>query len=123
MVKTIIFIGLLSLVVSFNSNAHDSDELDELEKEMQEIKHRLSELESLLNNPRNAPKAVISAEGWKSVSNWRKLTTDMSYDEVRKILGEPHRIDGGSVARWYYQNGSNAVFIGNQLHSWKEPRQ
>ena len=123
MVKTIIFIGLLSLAVSFNSNAHDSDELDELEKEMQEIKHRLSELKSLLNNPRNDQKAAISAEGWKSVTNWRKLTVGMDTSDVRQILGEPQRINGGKSTRWYYQNGGIITFWEGTVDHWREPRE
>jgi hypothetical protein len=66
---------------------------------------------------------VNPGEGWKSLSSWRKLRTDMGYDAVRNILGEPHRIDGGGVARWYFQNGGMAAFVSNQLQSWKEPRQ
>jgi hypothetical protein len=74
------------------------------------------------NRVSDADGIEITGEGWKSVSNWRKLKTDMEYDEVRMILGEPHRIDGGGVARWYYQNGGKATFIGDKLQSWEEPR-
>lgn len=64
----------------------------------------------------------VNKEGWKILNNWRKLTTNMGYDDVRKILGEPDRINGGSVARWYYKNGGEATFISNKLDSWKEPK-
>jgi hypothetical protein len=123
MVKTIIIIGLLSFAVPFNSYANDSDRIDQLEKEIQETKLRLLKLESLLSNPSNAQKPVTSGEGWKSIMNWRKLTTDMSTSDVQKILGEPHRVDGGTVAMWYYQNGGRIMFMSGKVSSWTEPYQ
>ena len=48
MVKRIIVIGLLSLVVAFNSYAQDSDRIDQLEKEIQELKLRVLKLESVV---------------------------------------------------------------------------
>lgn len=76
-----------------------------------------------INSEGDSDKTVVSDEGWKSVSNWRKLKSGMGYDEVRKILGEPHRIEGGIVARWSYQNGSKATFVSDELQSWEEPKQ
>lgn len=122
MVKIITIIVFLSTGIAFNSYAHDSDREAQLEEELQEIKGRISEIESMLGNNGEDQEIVNSGDGWKSVNNWRKLTTDMSYVEVRKILGEPQRIDGGSVAHWYYQNGAKATFIINKLNSWEEPR-
>lgn len=122
MVKTIAIIGFLSLAVAFNSYAHDSDRIDQLEKEIQETKHRLSKLESLLSSPSKAQEPVTSGEGWKSVKNWRTLTTDMSTSDVQKILGEPYRVDGGNIATWYYQNDGIVNFYKGKVHDWREPR-
>ena len=123
MVKTNIVIGFLSLAVAFNSYAHDSDRIDQLEKEILETKLRLLKLESLLGNPTNAQKPETSGEGWKSVTNWRKLTKDMSTREVQSILGEPYRLDGGTFATWYYQNGGRITFYEEKVFRWTEPRQ
>ena len=123
MIKTIAIIGFLSLAVAFSAHENDSDRIDKLEKELQETQLRLSKLESLLSNPSNGQELVTSGEGWKSVANWRKLTTDMSASDVRKILGEPYRIDGGGVARWYYKNGGVVVFFDGKAGQWSEPRQ
>ena len=122
MVKTII-IGFLSLAVAFNSNAQDSDRIDQLNKEIQEIKLRLSKLESLLSNPSKAQEVLTLGQGWKSVVSWRKLTTNRNYSDVKDILGEPHRVDGGSLASWYYQNGGRVVFFDGKVTQWTEPRQ
>jgi hypothetical protein len=123
MVKTIAIIAFLSLAVAFNSYANDSDRIDRLEKELQEIKVRLSNLESLLSNPSKAQEPTTSGEGWKSVRNWRKLTAGMGPSDVRNILGEPHRVDGGTVAVWFYQNGGEVSFIDDKVRRWREPRQ
>lgn len=125
MVRTISFIGFLSLAFSFNANAHDGDRVAQMEREIQEIKLRLSKLESLLSNPSNpsnAQEPATSDDGWKSVMNWRKLYKDMSTSDVRKILGEPHRVDGGNLANWHYQNGGRIVFFEGKVDHWNEPR-
>lgn len=122
MTKTITIIGFLLLAVAFNANAQDIDRTDQLEKEVREIKLRLSRLESLLSNPSKPLEHVISGDGWKSVMNWRMLTTDMDYTAVQKILGEPHKVDGGQTAFWYYQNGGEVIFMQGKVYQWREPR-
>lgn len=123
MVKKIIIIGFLSLAVAFNSYAHDIDRIDKLEKEILETKLRVLKLESLLSNPSNVQKPETLGEGWKSVTNWRKLTNGMSPNDVQKILGEPERIDGGTLAIWYYPNNGRTRFFNGKLDQWTEPRQ
>jgi len=110
MIRTIAIIGFLSLAVPFSSYANDSDRISQLEKELQEIKLRLAKLESLLSDPSKAQEVVASAEGWKSIVNWRKLRTGMDPSDVRKILGEPHRVKGGKFARWFYENDGMVHF-------------
>ena len=122
MVKTISFIGFLSLAFVFNAYAHDSDRINQLEKEIQDIKFRLSRLETFPGNKGKAQEPVTSSDGWRSVTNWRSLATDMGESDVRRILGEPDRIDGGGVAFWYYQNNGSVTFLSGKVRSWKEPR-
>jgi hypothetical protein len=121
MIKTITIIGILSLFIAFNSYADDSDRIDKLEKEVQELKLRISKLESLLINPGAAQEVVTSGDGWKSIANWRKLTTGMGPSDVRKILGEPQRVHGGNIAVWYYQNGGTVDFFLGKVDQWREP--
>ena len=121
MVKTIVIIGFLSLAVAFNAYAHDRVRIDQLEKELQETKLRLLKVESLLSNPGNAQKPLTSGEGWKLAMNWRKLANDMSTGDVRKILGEPHQVDGGALTTWYYQNGGKVMFVKEKVIRWTEP--
>ncbi len=98
MLRTISIFVFISLAFAFNANAQDGNRVAQMEREIREIKLRLSKLESLLSNPGNAQEPVTSPDGWKSVMNWRKLYKDMSASDVQKILGEPHRVDGGNLA-------------------------
>jgi hypothetical protein len=123
MVKTIAIFVYLSLAVAVNANANDSDRINQLEKEIQDIKFRLSRLETSPGNPTNALEPITSGESWKSVMNWRKLTKDMSTSDVRRILGEPHKLDGGTFAHWEYQNGGRITFYKEKVYLWNEPRQ
>ena len=123
MIKNISFIGFLSLAVVFSANANDTDRIERLEKEIQEINLRLLRLESLLGNPGKPQESVTSGQGWRSVMNWRKLTTGIGESDVRKILGEPHRVDGGVIATWHYPNDGNVTFLSGKVQQWVEPRQ
>lgn len=119
---SIVTFGFLSLAVIPNSHAQDSERIDKLEREIQEIKARLSKLETSPKSKNNDQEAAASSEGWKSLSNWRLLATGMSPRDVRRILGEPHRINGGSVAFWYYPNRGQVSFIDEKVQRWEEPR-
>jgi len=123
MVKRITVIGFLLLAASFNSYAQDRNRIDRLEKEVKELKLRVSKLESLLKNQSSAREAALSSEGWKSIENWRKLSTDMDASEVKKILGEPQRVDGGPFSSWYYPNRGTVSFVRGKVTEWMEPRQ
>jgi len=114
--KTIIVVGFLSLVGVANSYASDSDRIDQLEA-------RVSRLEALLSAPSAAEKFVPSGEGWRSITNWRKLDGGMSPRDVRSILGEPQRLDGGAMATWTYPNGGYINFMHGKLWKWTEPRE
>jgi hypothetical protein len=122
MIKVTTVFVFLSFAIVFSSHAQDVDRIIPLEKEIQELKRRVSTLESLLNSPGKSQAVDTSGEGWKSVANWRKLSTEMSASDVRQILGEPLRLDGGGVAHWYYQNDGTVTFINGKVNQWREPR-
>ena len=119
--KKIAVIVIFSLVTTLSSYAHESERVEQLERDVQETKERISRLESMLNKNSGEKEYVATGDGWKSVANWRKLATDMNEGAVRRILGEPHKIDGGGVATWYYKNEGRVVFISGKVASWYEP--
>jgi hypothetical protein len=109
-------------LISLSSFASDSERITQLEKEVQELKLRLTNIEPTKGPANSQQKPVKSGEGWAFLANWRSLKTGMSYDEVRTTLGEPPRIVGGEIAFWYYPNRASVTFHSHQLYSWTEPR-
>ena len=55
------------------------------------------------------------------MANWRKLTPGMSALSVKKLLGDPHKIDGAKNAVWYYDNGGVVRIIDGNVERWSEP--
>lgn len=116
--------GLLSLLIASSAYAHDSDRIDQLQKEVEALKLRLTELESLMTGADRGPAAIPSAEGWKSVQSWRLLSQGMTPPDVQRILGKPHRVEVGFYFTvWYYRNGGTASFVDGGLAKWREPGQ
>jgi len=113
---------ILSFVATFSSYAHDSDRIDQLESEIQELKQRLSILESKPRDQNVEEQPVLADDGWKSVANWKKLGPGMSELSVKKLLGPPHKIDGGKNAVWSYNNGGVVWIVDGNVDRWSEPK-
>jgi outer membrane protein assembly factor BamE (lipoprotein component of BamABCDE complex) len=56
------------------------------------------------------------------ISSWRQLKKGMSEEQVRVLLGEPSKIDGGTVSQWHYKSNGSVTFLDDKLFSWSEPR-
>ncbi len=121
MVPRLAIAVILSLVATFSSYAHDSDRIEQLEREVQETKQRLSILESELQSNNDENELVIADDGWKSVANWKKLTYGMSALRVKEILGDPHKIVGAKSAVWSYSNGGVVRINDGNVSRWSEP--
>ena len=93
--------------------------VDSLERRIAELESRIARLESI----RPQSPAVPGEDNRLSLelTNWRRLREDMSYDAVRRILGEPETIKGGTVAFWTYPNAGQVGFVSGKLISWTEP--
>jgi hypothetical protein len=118
-----ITICVLFFALSFNCNANDVERINKLEKEVQELKQRLTFIESSLPSPTSKAKIenVSNVSGWKSISAWRQLKKGMSPSEVAAILGEPDRIRVSVFTYWSYTNGGRLDYLNDQLNSWHEP--
>ncbi len=116
MVRNLAFCCVL-LVSGQAYAAEDNSTLYLLEK-IAELESRIEALESPRAGTSNVP-AGLSA--------WRRLEKGMSYSQVRQILGEPRRIDSGSIDVWYYgvssrYGGASSVnFYGTFVTGWNEP--
>lgn len=117
-----VVVSFFSVAIPLSASANDADRIGQLERDIQEIKRRLSSLEapSVNTNVRQTP--PVAGEGWKSLSNWRSLNNGMGYEEVRNLLGEPQRVNGGDIALWYYPNSGEVTFFRGKLDRWAEPR-
>lgn len=95
--------------------------IEQLERRTNELEFRVRELETppKTEQPRTAPTAP--AGNARDLANWRRLRRGMSMDDVRELLGEPDKIDGGGVAFWHWRSG-HVVFMNDTVHSWTEPR-
>lgn len=119
---TACLISSATLMLCTPSLAQDSERIKQLEKEVQNIKIRLSNLESS-STTSDSQKPVV-ADRHKNIANWRMLRKGMSFDEVRAILGEPLRINGGTITNWFYTNNvsiSRVNFFKDKLDDWSEP--
>jgi len=62
---------------------------------------------------------------WKDTANWRRLSRNMTQEEVRALLGEPARIEqGGPFSTWYYGDSylnGTIEFSGSRVRRWSEP--
>ena len=56
------------------------------------------------------------------LSSWRQLRKSMSEEQVRALLGEPLKVDGGTLAFWHYKSGGKVTFYQDRVDSWEEPR-
>jgi hypothetical protein len=112
---------ILAAITAASAHAHDSQRLDQLENEIRELKQRISALESPRRGSRDSSLPITPGDGWKTVDNWRKLRRGMRPIEVRRVLGEAHRVEGGYFTRWFYQNDGVVTFANEELNEWKEP--
>lgn len=61
------------------------------------------------------------------LSSWRQITKGLTREEVRMILGEPLKIEGGSIERWYYGGTfhhyapARIDFMFSGVYGWSEP--
>jgi SmpA / OmlA family len=115
-------IGVLGMA-AFSAHAQSDLRVDRLEAEVRDLQLRLSKIEAAQGGFVADQRSESSGLGWKSLSNWRQLKTGMTPEQVRAILGEPRRIEGGGLARWFYSNGGESTFMQEKLYAWKEPSQ
>jgi hypothetical protein len=96
--------------------AQDQDATLFLLEKVAELESRIEQLES--------PSSGVSSVA-PSLRSWRQLQRGMSYEQVRTLLGEPMKIDGGYATHWYYSAsgilGPRVDFLNDRASGWVEP--
>ena len=109
------------------SHAHDSERIDQLEQEIESLKVLLSILmiaqaaTSEEMDAEEADSAKNTDAKWAKLENWRRLKRNMSYEQVRNLLGEPEQVSGGAFTRWSYPDLGSVTFYDDKVHGWHEP--
>ena len=87
-----------------------------LEKRVNELEARLARLERLLDEK-------FADDRWKEPVLWSRIRTGMSESDIRKLLGEPARIEEAIFTTWYYhktsREHSHVWFDEGQVLGWE----
>ncbi len=90
---------LAALTILFlSSNQAPADDAS-LEQRVTELESRVQKLERLLDEK-------FADDRWKDGILWSRLRPGMSYDDVRKLLGKPAKIEEAIFTTWYYHKTS-----------------
>ena len=82
-------------------------------------------VERIVYRDRFVEKPASSAPA--GLSSWRQISKGLTRDQVRSILGEPRKIQGGDFECWYYGSASylgapsSVIFYQSKVDSWSEP--
>lgn len=106
--------------------AHSSDEsrVAKLEETVRLLERRIDEMEAaLLKVESSRSRAVPASANSRDVANWRRLSREMTMDDVRALLGEPKNVEASSsFTIWQYPNGADVTFFSDKVYGWSEPR-
>jgi len=120
MIKKLFFILLVSSLSSNMSYAHDNERINKLEEQVEELKAMLAII--VLSSSNTEESKYSGNEKWFSKENWRKLKTGILPEDVRHLLGEPEKINGGDISTWYYSNSGSVHFYQGKVDRWSEPK-
>jgi hypothetical protein len=92
-----------------------------LERANTDLERRVRGLESLIKSEPSQGRPVPASTRWRDLANWRQLRLGMTMDEVRALLGEPDRVEGGPFTHWLWAD-ANVEFYSDRLSGWSEPK-
>ena len=107
-------IPLIIFSVSLPASASE----DELQKQIDALSQRVEQLEQVV-------RGLSSEDNWKDSAYWSRLKREMDEHEVRKILGNPSRIEESIFTTWYYHASSKlhsfVWFDEGKVLGWEAP--
>lgn len=91
-----------------------------LERRTADLEQRVRELEGIIKTEPSRAQPVPESAKWQDLATWRRLRRGMNEKEVRALLGDPQRVDGGAFTRWSW-GVAYVVFYEGKLDRWSEP--
>lgn len=88
----------LSMLLASSSQVL-ADDVASLKQQVSELEQRVQKLEKLLDEK-------LSDERWRDPILWSRIKPGMSYDDIRKLLGKPARVEEAIFTTWYYHKTS-----------------
>ncbi|MEJ2214439.1 MAG: outer membrane protein assembly factor BamE [Gammaproteobacteria bacterium] len=70
------------------------------------LKQRLIELEARVQKLEQLLEEKFADDRWKDPILWSRVRPGMSENDVRKLLGEPARVEQAIFTTWYYHKTS-----------------
>ena len=98
-----------------------------LERATADLDRRVGALEAVIKSAPSQGQPIPASTKWRELANWRRLREGMQMDEVRALLGEPDRIEGGPITFWYWVDANAHIYASVDFESggvsgWTEPR-
>ena len=121
----ILTVGSINISEAQDKSSDSLKRIAVLEKKVQELEKRISQLETVLKTHEefqptsNKPPKDVSGD-WRNIKNWGLIKSNMSFDQVIKILGEPTRKsmitpDSGTFYYEGYSDEAGSSISGNIL--------
>jgi len=108
-----ILIGLFVLLISSQQAQAESASLEQ----------RIADLEIQVQKLQQLVDEKFADDRWRDGILWSRLRPGMSYDDVRKLLGKPARVEEAIFTTWYYHKSSklhsHAWFDEGKLLGWE----
>jgi len=91
------------------------------------LENRINDLEKRVSILEQALEDKISTDRWQNKALWKKLKKGMSTSDIKRILGQPKRIEDQVFPTWYYHSTSKlhayVFFDEGKAQGWKVPDQ
>lgn len=104
----------MSLLVGVSANSQAGE--PSLEQRVAELEKHVAKLQQLLDEK-------FADDRWRDGILWSRLRPGMSYDDVRKLLGKPARVEEAIFTTWYYHKSSklhsHVWFDEGELLGWE----
>lgn len=71
--------------------------------------------------PQTPTKASPRSGDSSNIANWRALRKGLTESEVKALLGEPLRVQGGGFTNWYWDRSAKVIFFQDVVYGWDEP--